>query len=286
MGVLQTPLRPAPDPSAVEALDAGVIEEARAHQRLQRRIAALVTIAAAGAALLGLALAGGFASPRQQTAGSHHRPSAAASASLASCATTKHTGKAVQGPPSRALLSLLGVLRRPATAADALPASVSKLLLDTGLGPASTIFINYVRRARVIADTSYWVYPETITFCGHSRQGMALWESDGPGSGAGGGMGDAASIADGEVGGSSGTFGSTRVEMLIPDGVTTVTLRYPAGKIGGFDRHHAGATTITSPVVGNLLIVTVPRGGNRLIAPMTMTWRAPNGATVKTFSRL
>jgi len=34
--------------------------------------------------------------------------------------------------------------------------------------------------------------------------------------------------------------------MLIPDGVATVTLHYPAGKIGGFDRKHAPPLTITT----------------------------------------
>ena len=74
--------------------------------------------------------------------------------------------------------------------------------------------------------------------------------------------------------------------MLVPDGVASVTLHYPAGKIGGFDQHHASAFTATTNVVGNLLVVTVPRGGNRLMAPMTMTWRSASGTTVKTFTSL
>jgi len=39
-------------------------------------------------------------------------------------------------------------------------------------------------------------------------------------------------------------------------------------------------------VVGNLMVVTISRGRNRLMAPMTMTWRAANGRTVNTFSSL
>jgi hypothetical protein len=61
---------------------------------------------------------------------------------------------------------------------------------------------------------------------------------------------------------------------------------YPAGKIGGFDRHHAPAFTTTTTVVGNLMVVSVSRGGNRLNAPMTMTWRGPAGTIVRTFNRL
>jgi hypothetical protein len=74
--------------------------------------------------------------------------------------------------------------------------------------------------------------------------------------------------------------------MLVPDEVAAVTLHYPAGKIGGFDRHHAPAFTITTNVVGNLVIVTVPRAGNRLDHPQPMIWRAAGGTIVKTFSRL
>jgi len=241
--------RPDVEAPPLEDLDAGVIEEARARERVHRRIGALAMVVAAGFAVIALALAGGFGSPHRQVAGSNRQPTRIGSASLASCGTAKTAGKAVQGPPSQSLLSILGVLRRSATAADALPASVLKFILHTGFGPARTIFINYVRRARVISGTSYWVYPQIITFCGRSREGMADWESDGPGGGSGGGMGDAANIEQGSAYGSLGSFGHTTIQTLVPDGVATVTLHYPAGKIGGFDRNHAPAFTTTANVV-------------------------------------
>ena len=74
--------------------------------------------------------------------------------------------------------------------------------------------------------------------------------------------------------------------MLVPDGVAAVTLRYSAGPVGGFNHHHAPAITINTKIVGNLMVVTVPRSGNRLAALMTMTWRAASGSIVKTFDTL
>jgi hypothetical protein len=93
---------------------------------------------------------------------------------------------------------------------------------------------------------------------------------------AGGGAGDAAEIEQGSAFGGTGGFGHTTIQGLVPDGVAS----------GGFDRRHAPAFTTTTNVVGNLLSVTIPRGGNRLTAPMTMTWRAADGDIIKTFHRL
>jgi hypothetical protein len=192
-------------------------------------------------------------------------------------------GEALQGAPSQSLLSILGVLRRPATLADALP-NLSRLLSEHSPFGGG-IFVNYIRRARVIAGVTYWVFPRLLQICGRSTEIMREEESTGV-RGSGVGMGTAATIEQGRLGGTLGSFWHTTVEMLVPDGVATVTLHYPAGRVGGFNRHHSPAVTITTKIVGNLMIVTVPRGGNRLMAPMTMTWRSVSGTTVKTFNSL
>ena len=102
-----------------------------------------------------------------------------------------------------------------------------------------------------------------------------------------GGAGYAATIENAaSLGGGTATFGKSTIVGLVPDGVATVTLRYPAGKIGGFDRNHAPAFALTTNVLGNVLVAMIPRGGNRLMAPMTMIWRAANGTVIKTFDRL
>jgi hypothetical protein len=95
-----------------------------------------------------------------------------------------------------------------------------------------------------------------------------------------------AGIERGTAYGTEGSLAHTTIQTLVPDGVATVTLAYPAGKIGGFDHQHAPAFTITTNVVGNFVVATVPRSGDRLVAPMTMAWRTAGGTIVKTFRRL
>jgi hypothetical protein len=116
------------EPPPLEDIEAGVIEEARARQRHQRRMAG-VSIAAA------------------------------------SCQIAPTPGRTVQGPPSKSLLSIRGVLRRPATATDALPAAVERSLLAPQLDQAVTLFVNYVRRVEVGGAVTYWVFPEILTRC-------------------------------------------------------------------------------------------------------------------------
>jgi len=202
-------------------------------------------------------------------------------AGAGSCAQTKQF---IGGAPTQSLLSILGVLRRPPTSADTLPPNAKHLLTVTARLSGREIFSNYIRRARVVDGVPYYVMPVMFTGCGPLRPGpesMTIWDAGGYV-----GAGTAAVIERGLSTPGTGTFGSSTIDMLIPDGVATATLHYPAGTIGGFDRKHAPPLTITTTVVGNLIVVTVPRAGNRLNAPMTMTWRATNGTVVKTFSRL
>lgn len=98
--------------------------------------------------------------------------------------------------------------------------------------------------------------------------------------------GTAASIEKAGAVSLTGLHSSSTIMMLVPDKVATVTLHYPAGRIGGFDRQHAPAVTVKTKIAGNLLLVTVPRSGNRLTTPMTMTWLSANGTTIKKFNTL
>jgi hypothetical protein len=285
--VVEVSPQPTADGRSLQAPDAGVIEEARARQRRQRRAVGLAAVATVGLAMIGVALAGGFGGPRPLgTPGAHGSQSAVAPVYLAACGTTKSAGTAVQGPPSQSLLSILGVLRRPPTAADALPASVEQQLLERRLGPAVTLFANYVRRVGVVGGFTYWVFPKIVTWCGHSRETMAVDAYLSTSANSGDGLGTAADIENGSGYDTSVGFSSTTITMLVPDGVTTVTLRYPAGRIGGFNRHHAPATTLIAKIASNLMVITVPRSGNRATDSMTMTWRSPHGRTIKTFNRL
>lgn len=65
-----------------------------------------------------------------------------------------------EGTPSAYMLSLLGVLRRPGTPADRLPAPFNrpgKLLPPIGF--ARQVYIRYVRLARVVNGISYYIVP-------------------------------------------------------------------------------------------------------------------------------
>jgi hypothetical protein len=275
------------EPQPVEDLDAGVIEEARARQRRHGGIVAAAVVAAA-IAVAGLASVGGSGSshPAAGSPRSPRPPLRTAPTALAAC-SLKGT-PFIKGTPSHALLSILGVLRRPATPADTLPGSMKRAIIQTAGFTGREVYARYIRRARVVSGVSYFVWPLLVTACGQlgkfarGRETMVIAHDGG-----GGGAGDAATIEQGTtLAGGTGTFGQSTINGLVPDGVATVTLRYPAGKIGGFDRSHAAAFTTTVKIVGNLLVATIPRGGNRLTAPMTMIWRGADGHVVKTLNRL
>ena len=222
-----------------------------------------------------------------------------------------------QGTPSARLLSLLGVLRRPATPADALTAPrgahVPFFPLD-----AQKIFVRYVRRARVLHGVSYWIVPagrlrqppsyasrcfvewrsalrrelpripiaqRSVTLAIGQRliaamqHGLASVPSDGicildlNRAGAGGGTCETAGqLASGQ---SFESDGST-VIGVVPDGVASVTLHYPASR-------GEPALTVSAPVVANVYAVSVARAGT--VPAAEVIWRSADGAALKTIKR-
>jgi hypothetical protein len=73
----------------------------------------------------------------------------------------------------------------------------------------------------------------------------------------------------------------TTFPAIVPDGVATATVRYPAGKAGGFDHKQLGAATVTARAVGNVIVLRVPRGGLQADAGTT-TLRTSNGQIIST----
>jgi hypothetical protein len=117
--------------------------------------------------------------------------------------------------------------------------------------------------------------------------GVHLFGLNPGGGGGGGGGADAAEIAkQGMWGSSSGGTGAnpglTLFHGVVPDGVATVTLHYPAGKVGGFSRRTASAVTINAHAVNNVVVVSVPRAGAQAMGAVTTTWRAADGTTITT----
>jgi len=272
------------DPPPVEDVDAGVIEEARARERHQRRVAGIVSVAAAGFAALGFALAGGFGgSQPAQSPNSHRHPAKTAPVSLATCQSRKIAPSTVKGSPPAALLSTVGVLRGP-------PARAPAWVLERPIVRFnSNLYVDYIRFARAAFGVRYYVFAAGPSALRHACQapiGVDLF-----GATAGGGMGSAASVAlvktrglwltgspPGVGADGTGTADSTLISGIVPDGVATVTFYYPAGKPNGFSHRTLPAETLRMRAVNNVVVGKPMRNS----LPPTMVWRAGNGTTIKT----
>lgn len=272
-------------PPPKETPDAGVIEEARARQRRHRGVAAAGVIAAGvtAALLLGFAGGGGGSHRGSSAVPAGRLPSKTARSSPAACGQ----GGALQGAPSKSLMSILGVLRRPAVAADA----------GSGIaagGFISGVFVHYIRLARVVDGSPYYVYPGIVGGCGTGEaphQGiMELARNvdlgNGLMGGTGGGGATAAQIERGHdaSSGPPGSSTSSTVTMVVPDGVATVTLHYPAGRASGYSPKISPAFTITTAPVENLVVVTLPRSNP--LQQGAVIWRSADGRVIKTVDGL
>jgi hypothetical protein len=195
----------------------------------------------------------------------------------------------LQGAPSKSLLSILGVLRRPATSADSAPETVVDSLSDP-FGPQS-VYVNYVRRARVINGASYYLIPVRGDACSGCGARDRIWEQawhalgQGRSGGPGGGSWTAAQIEHGEaVIAGSGVSSAMTITIVVPDSVAIVTLHLPA-VVGGSDPHPARALTYSTKPVGNLVVMPVIGKATRLHNAV-MTWRNEAHEVIKTITRL
>ena len=276
--VVQSPPAVTVEPPPLEALDAGVIEEARARQRRHRTGAVAVAVAALIVGMLMGSFSGrggGTAAERGTgTAGHSSLPANASLASVAACFS--HSGT-INTAPSLALLSTLSVLRRPTTSADALPSTVAKLYV----GPESgqVVFVNYIRLVRrMSAALTFYLMP-VLAGCDArtSREGLDLFYVLSRGGRVldtgGGGESTAAEIKKegmfiaGKFGPNS--TGTPLIAGVVPDGVATITVHYPT-------------TTVTAAAVNNVVVASVPHPGGPLQHPPLTVWRAANGHIIKT----
>jgi len=274
----------------LETPDAGVIEEARARQRRHRSFAGGATVIAAFAiAGLLFAFTGGDGGAHGAGAPA---PAGGSSSKTARSSSTSclSSGRNLQGPPSKSLLAILGVLRRPATAADVIPRTLA------GEGLTRDVFVRYVRRTQVINGSPYFIYPAIVGGCGveKEREGIMELETNidlGHGL-IGGGGGGGSSATDIEQArslstGPPGSATSTTVTMVLPDGVADVRLHFPAGRASGYSPKISPAVTITAKPLGNELVVRIPRSNIPESDPrLRMTWLASDGRVIRTFHRL
>lgn len=242
----------------------------------------------------------------------------------------KHAAAIKSGAPPTGLLSILGVLRGPPTAADRVPVRTLSHLVG--------LYRNYVRFARAASGRKWWVWvssgsvallpPANVARClaaqtAALRQelpgipaalraqtiqmlqaqlraerrrdaqppppaGVTLFGLAASGIGGGGGGADAVQITRQGLwvssgGGTGADPGRTLFAGVVPDGVASVTLHYPRGKLGGFSRRSGPAINSTAPVVNNVVVVAVERAGQQSMTNLTATWRNSHGATIKIF---
>jgi hypothetical protein len=206
--------------------------------------------------------------------------SAASPAKAASC----EWHALLDGAPSRSLLASFAILRRPSRPGDEPASLVAQFSRPLQRQIGQEVYVQYIRYARTVDGVAYYLVPTTYR-CGlihQSTDGLALDSAQG----GGGGGPDAAAIArtggwSSRSGGTGADPGRTTFIGLLPDGVTSVTLHYPAGKLGGFSHRNGPAITVTEPVVNNVVVITVERAGNQARSNVTTTWHGENGSVVK-----
>jgi hypothetical protein len=213
-------------------------------------------------------------------AGAWGSVSGRATEAVAACATPS-ADTTSDGAPSSRLLRILGVLRRPRTAADALPPPLNpgggaRLFGDEG------VYVKYIRLVRGLSGTSYYLVPVAGTSnllppC-HGPEGVVLFAVEPGGFESGGGAATASQIEHGKLTSSRWLPGGKGVEYgVVPDGVRKVTIRYPA-------KH--GLRSVTATVVNNFYVAAVPvlgLGGLPGPTPKTVVWRSAKGSVLKTF---
>lgn len=149
-----------------------------------------------------------------------------------------------------------------------------------------------VRFARTAFGRAWYVWvagppsPVAVRRCDRSV-GVALFGLGGRSGGGGTGGGTAAQIESRgmwiSIGGGTGADPArTLFAGVVPDAVATVTVHYPAGKLGGFSHRSGPALTVTGHAVNNVVVISVERAGEQATGADTTTWRAANGTVIKT----
>lgn len=183
-----------------------------------------------------------------------------------------------EGAPSAAMLRTLGVLRRPQTAADALPAE----FLSAPFGHGEGVFLKYVRLARVFDGTSYYIVP-VAKGCNRLLAEEAGFDAVGPGAFGGYGGYSVSEIRRGRALSTVGKGELSTASGVVPDKVARVVLVYGAKEPNNpsSKRHHAAR--VTALVVNNVFAVQVPRDPGDAIQPSKIIWRTARGALLKEF---
>jgi hypothetical protein len=265
-----------------------VIEDARLRQRRHRRVGGAVL--ATGTAVLVFLVASGGGSPGRtsSTAQPGRAKPVAKSPTLVNASCAWH--ETLSGSPGRSLLSILGVLRAPAATPSA--SVLAEVERPVSANNGTELYVNYIRLARFFEGQAYYIAAIHFDRCGPGSSANETGDSILVDSDDGGDMGgNPQRIETGRwVGtGSPGIQGdqySGTVQMVVPDGVASATVHYPAGPADGFrPTVISPAVTVTGKAIGNLLLFNVPRGsgGGQITHPTSMIWRNADGTIIRRF---
>jgi hypothetical protein len=191
-----------------------------------------------------------------------------------------------EGGP-RSLLSILGVLRRRQTARDVPPAGTLRGILRSdglAIGGVVHVYWKYVRLARVSAGLRYYLIPEVAGAdvagthrCVHPVVSIDVWQINRWDDGVGGGGGTATDILAGDSSStSSGGSGGTIISFLVPDGVATVTMRFPITTNNPAAPRTMKSVTIKP--VGNVVAFKFP--ADQTGRWRRAVWRSANGTII------
>jgi hypothetical protein len=275
---------------------------ARGYPRARHVPTVLTAIVAASA----IAVAGVFLTSLRSAP--HRSPTSPPSATTANvlCGVAGANRIYREGGP-RPLLSILGVLRRPQTARDLPPArtfpgilgrhlpgaDAFPVLFQNHLRPSNRIRVissvvdvyrKYIRLARVSGGLRYYLIPEVAGAdvsgtdrCIHPVVSIEMWQINRWDDGGGGGGGTATEILAGD---SSSTFtgsAGTTISFLVPDGVATVTMRFPITTNNPATPRTIKSVTIKP--VGNVVAFKFP--ANQTGRWRRAVWRSANGTIIR-----
>ena len=185
------------------------------------------------------------------------------------CSASRQLPATIPGSPPASLSSILGVLRRPATAADALPRG-------TFQSWPPGVYVNAIRRLLSVDGATLYIVPTAGPWlravpsrCLREQNAALARELDGSPQHARSCGGNAGALQHGWLGltGVSGPRGGTVWFTLVPDGVAKVTLDF-----GGAQRDVT--LTVTNNGWGTLQ-------GNLQSLKRTV-WRSADGAVIRT----
>ena len=179
-----------------------------------------------------------------------------------------------EGAPSAAILQTLGVLRTPATPADVLaPESTGSF----GMGEGA--YANYVRLARTVAGTAYYLIPIAKGCASLGEE--VVEETRGLGfSGRGG-----ETLAEIKQGHGVSTWvrnTSSTVWGVVPDKVEKVVLTYAVRTTGPKRRRSVkvSAAVVNNVFVANLAFLSTRNPGLG-VGPTAIVWRSAKGTVIR-----